>query len=319
MEGRDLVGELPKIVCIVGPTASGKSALAVDLAVRFSGEIVSADSMQIYRGMDIGTAKPDAEEMKKVPHHMIDIADIGDEYSVARFAKDAAKAVDGIINRGALPIVVGGTGLYIDALVRGSGFAAGKRDPKLVTELEKIFDESPEKLHKMLEEIDPKSAMKIGINDKKRLIRAIEVYRETGVTISEHNKKTKDMRRYDACIIGICPKERSELYSRINGRVDRMMRDGLEKEVKELYNSGLLKGTAAQAIGYKEMLKYISGDMTLEQAVEDIKLKSRRYAKRQLTWFRKNTDIFWIEYGKEDTIDRISLISSEYLNKCGII
>lgn len=292
----------PIVVC--GPTASGKTALAICLAEKFEGEIVSSDSMQLYKGMDIGTAKPTKEEQSKAVHHMIDVAEPGEVYSAARYAQEATVIVDDIISRGKTPIICGGTGLYINALISGSDFAKSGEDDGTRAALEKeLSEKGPEEMLKKLASVDPESAEKLHINDRKRIVRALEVYLVTGKTITEHNRISKLVKpRYDAVFIGITPKDRQVLYERINKRVDIMLEIGLEKEVSSLFESGNLCGTAAQAIGYKEMLDYLQGNVSLDEAAELIKRKSRNYAKRQLTWFKNDQRVNWIDYDISENI-----------------
>jgi len=289
-----------RIIVVCGPTASGKTALAIALAQKLNGEIVSADSMQIYRGMDIGTAKPTADEQRQVVHHMIDVAEPQEVYSAARYAEEASKVVDCLLAQGKTPIVCGGTGLYINALISGGDFASFG-DGEIRERLKEVLAEKGEEhIHFLLAQVDPESAQKLHVNDTKRVIRALEVYYATGKTISEHNRLSKlKPPRYEAIIIGICPREREVLYERINRRVDDMLSMGLETEVRHLYSCGKLEGTAAQAIGYKEMLGYISGKSSLCECAELIKQKSRNYAKRQLSWFRADKRVNWIYYDKD--------------------
>ncbi len=287
----------PKLVVITGPTASGKTALGVALAQRLGGEVVSADSMQIYCGMDIGTAKPTPEEMQGVPHHMIDIADPAENYSVSRYAAEAAACVDDILARGKLPIVVGGTGLYIDSLIAGRTFADGTADTALRQELNERYDEiGGEGLLGELRKVDPERAQKLHAADKKRIVRAMEVYILTGKTITQHDAETRARPpRYDAARIALDFTERADLYARIDRRVDAMVEAGLFDEVRALLASGVPGDcTAMQAIGYKEIAAALRGECSREDAVETVKRESCRYAKRQLTWFRRNPAIHWI-------------------------
>lgn len=303
----------PIVVC--GPTASGKTSLAIALAERYSGEIVSADSMQIYRYMNIGTAKPTQEEQSKAIHHMINVADPGEIYSAARYTQEAASVVDDIIRRNKIPIICGGTGLYINALISGINFAKNGEDDGTRERLEKEFSElGGEIMLEKLVAIDPESAEKLHTNDRKRIIRALEVFEVTGKTISEHNRLSKLIHpRYDAVFIGITPKARQVLYDRINKRVDIMLELGLEDEVRALYEQGLLCGTASQAIGYKEMLDYLNGNCSLEDASELIKRKSRNYAKRQLTWFRNDSRVNWIEYDVSENLEDLCQKATSFI------
>lgn len=291
-----------KIICVVGPTASGKTALAIKLAKALSGEVISGDSMQIYKGMDIGTAKPTEEEKAGVPHHMLSIADPSESYSVARYVSEASAIADGIISRGKVPIVAGGTGLYIDSLVSGREFAPLEEDMGLRKELFELYErEGAGAVHKILRELDPVRASQIHENNVKRVIRAIEVCKLTGGTITDHDEETKNIpTRYDAAYAGIHYPDREELYQRINLRVDMMIKAGLLDEVRALLDSGVPRdSTAMQAIGYKELSAYFAGEEDLASAVEKIKGASRRYAKRQMTWFKRNENVRWISPASE--------------------
>lgn len=277
-----------KILVIGGPTASGKSSLGIELALSKNGEIVSADSMQIYRRMDIGTAKVTKEEQSAVPHHMIDVAEPDENYSVARYVEQASACCDDILSRGRLPVVVGGTGLYIDSLLSGRDFSC-EADASLREELGAYYDSvGGERMLAELARFDPDRAAILKANDKKRIVRAFEVYRGTGETITEHDRKTKLLPpRYEYDFIFLNP-ERSILYERIERRVDSMFEKGLVEEVRSLLSSGVpVNATSMQAIGYKETVEYINGAITLDEAVSSIKQGSRRYAKRQVTWFKK--------------------------------
>ena len=277
-----------KILVIGGPTASGKSSLGIELALSKNGEIVSADSMQIYRRMDIGTAKVTKEEQSAVPHHMIDVAEPEENYSVARYVEQASACCDDILSRGKLPVVVGGTGLYIDSLLSGRDFSC-EADAALREELGTYYDSvGGERMLAELARFDPDRAAILKANDKKRIVRAFEVYRGTGETITEHDRKTKLLPpRYEYDFIFLNP-ERSILYERIERRVDSMFEKGLVEEVRSLLSSGVpVSATSMQAIGYKETVEYINGAISLDEAVSSIKQGSRRYAKRQVTWFKK--------------------------------
>lgn len=297
---------MERLIVVAGPTASGKTALAIELARALGGEVVSADSMQIYRQMDIGTAKPTAEEQALARHHMIDVAEPGEEYSVSRYAREATACVEDILGRGRMPIVCGGTGLYIEALVRGHGFSEGGQRTALRAELEQLWQRDPAPLLEELARVDPESAGRIHPNDKKRVLRALEVYRATGETISAHNARTRSLPpRFDALWLGLAPQPRQVLYDRIDQRVTAMLEQGLVQEVHRLWGCGLLEGTAGQAIGYKELLGYLKGEMTLEQAADLVRQKSRNYAKRQLTWFRHVEQIHWLPYGTKEEFANI--------------
>lgn len=287
-----------KILVVTGPTATGKTALSVELAKKLGGEIVSADSMQIYRGMDIGTAKVTKAEMQNIPHHMIDIADPSEDYSVSRYVEEADAAVRGILSRGRLPIVAGGTNLYIDSLIAGLDFAEKAEGAALRESLNKQYDDiGGEAMLEHLRGFDPERAAKLHPADKRRIVRAVEIYILTGETITRHDEETKKRpKRYDAVKIALTFADRAELYDRINARVDKMVSDGLFDEVKGLLDSGLSPAcTSMQAIGYKEPAAYFRGEMSKDEAIELIKLSSRRYAKRQLTWLRRDTTVLWHE------------------------
>ena len=285
-----------KILVITGPTATGKTRLSVELAKKLNGEVVSADSMQIYRGMDIGTAKVTKAEMQGVPHHMIDIADPSEDYSVSRYVEEADAAVRDILSRGKLPIVAGGTNLYIDSLIAGLDFADRAEDVALREGLNKQYDDiGGEAMLEHLRGFDPERAAKLHPADKRRIVRAIEIYTLTGETITRHDEETKKRpKRYDAVKIALTFADRAVLYDRINTRVDKMVAAGLFDEVKGLLDRGLSpESTAMQAIGYKEPAAYFRGEMSKDEATELIKLSSRRYAKRQLTWLRRDETVRW--------------------------
>ena len=288
------------IVCLTGPTASGKTALAVELAKDLNGEVVSCDSMQVYRRMDIGTAKPSPEEMQGIPHHMIDVAEPDEDFSVSRYCAMAAPIVDDIVARGKTAIIAGGTGLYMDSLIRGNDFApfpsTGVRE-RLEAETNEIG--LPAMLAR-LREIDPDTADRVF--DRKRILRALEVYLETGETITEHNRKTRLIPpKYTPLWLGLDFADRGELYRRIDKRVDIMLEMGLMEEIRSLLDSGIPeKCTAMQAIGYKEFVNALEGKETVQQAAEEVKKASRHYAKRQLTWFRRNPAVRWLVRSGDD-------------------
>ena len=286
-----------EMLCIVGPTATGKTRLSVALAQRLGAEIVSCDSMQLYRGMDVGTAKPTAQEMGGVPHHMIDCLDPREEFSVSRYVELADRCVQDILARGKPVIVVGGTGLYVDSLVAGREFApfpqTGRREA-LTARAEK---EGIEPLMEQLRAVDPEAAESIHPSNQKRVIRALEVYLETGKTITQHNRETRSRPpKYRPVWIGLDYVNRSALYARIDARVDEMFAQGLVDEVRRLLEGGVPeRATSMQAIGYKELTAFLRGEGTEDAAREQIKLASRRYAKRQRTWFRRNPAVHWID------------------------
>ena len=296
-----------QIICIAGPTASGKTDFAVTLAKELNGEVVSCDSMQIYRRMDIGTAKPTKEEMQGIPHHMIDVAEPEEDFSVSRYCEMASPIIDDIVARGKTAIIAGGTGLYMDSLIRGNAFApypsTGRRQ-----ELEERADrEGIEVLMQWLQQIDPETAARLHLSDRKRIIRALEIYLETGDTMTAHNLKTQAIPpRYTPLWFGLDFEERSQLYERIDRRVGIMLQLGLMDEIRQLLNSGIsAKCTAMQAIGYKEFVSALAGHGTIEEAADLVRQSSRRYAKRQLTWFRRNTAMHWLIRGQNSGIDEI--------------
>ncbi len=282
------------IICIVGPTASGKTALAVELAKELNGEVVSCDSMQVYRRMDIGTAKPTLEERQGIPHHMLDVADPREDFSVSRYCEMAAPIVDDIVARGKTAIIAGGTGLYVDSLIKGNDFA-----PFPATGVRQRLEEKAVQvgMAAMLEElrsVDPDSADRL--SDLRRIIRALEVYYETGETITAHNLRTQAIPpRYKPLWLGLDFADRAELYRRINLRVDIMLEMGLVEEIQNLLASGIPdKCTAMQAIGYKEFVAALEGRGTISEAADQVRQSSRHYAKRQLTWFRRNKEMHWL-------------------------
>lgn len=298
----------PKVIVICGPTASGKTALSIELAKQINGEIVSADSMQIYSDMDIGTAKPSLEEMDGIKHYLIGEVSPTTRYSVANYKKDALKAIDEIIKKGKMPIVVGGTGLYVDSLVLGIEYDDIEVDLKYREELENIANEKGlEFLYEKAKEIDPKAMEKISNNDKKRIFRVLEIYNATGKTKTEQEIESRQKENpYDYYVFAI-DMERSKLYERINKRVDIMLNMGLVDEVKEVTKKYSDLPTAIQGLGYKEVIDYLNGVYSYDEMVEKIKLETRHYAKRQLTWFRKNKQIVWIN-GLDDVQNNINII-----------
>lgn len=309
---------MDKIICIAGPTASGKTALSIALAKELGGEIVSCDSMQVYKRMDIGTAKPTLAERDGIPHHMLDVAEPWEDFSVSQYCKMATPIVDDILGRGKTAIVVGGTGLYMDALIRGNDFApypsTGRRK-----ELEALADsEGIEAVLCKLREVDPESAARLHPSDRKRIIRAMEVYLETGETITAHNEKTKAIPdRYAPIWFALEDENRQDLYDRIDRRVDIMLEQGLLAEIESLLAAGIPeKCTAMQAIGYKEFLAARNGDISVEEAAEEVKKASRHYAKRQLTWFRRNGRIHWLRRASGEGTAEILSRARQFLREC---
>ena len=294
------------IICIAGPTASGKTALAVELAKELNGEVISCDSMQIYRGMDIGTAKPSREEMQGIPHHMLDICDPTEDFSVSRYCELASPILEDILARGKTAIIAGGTGLYMDSLMKGNDFApipaTGHRE-RLEAQAEK---EGIEPLLEALRAIDPEAAERSQGN-LRRIVRALEVYYETGETITAHNRRTQAIPpRYTPLWLGLDFTERAQLYRRIDLRVEIMLEMGLMEEIKNLLSSGIPeKATAMQAIGYKEFVDAMAGRSSIEAAVAQVQQSSRRYAKRQLTWFRRNEKMHWLVRDTGETNEEI--------------
>ena len=304
------------IICVVGPTASGKTALAVELAKELHGEVVSCDSMQIYKRMDIGTAKPSPEEMQGIPHHMIDICEPTEDFSVSRYTEMATPIVDDILARGKTVIIAGGTGLYVDSLIKGNDFApipaTGHRE-----RLEKqIENEGIEPLLAQLRAIDPEAAERSQGNPR-RIIRALEVYLETGETITSHNIRTQAIPpRYQPLWIGLDFTERKDLYDRIDKRVEIMLEMGLMKEITELLSSGIPeRATAMQAIGYKEFVDALAGRCSIADAVAQVQQSSRRYAKRQLTWFRRNEQMHWLMRTPQTSAEEILASARQFLRE----
>ena len=305
------------IICIAGPTASGKTALAVELAKELNGEVVSCDSMQIYRRMDIGTAKPTAEEMQGIVHHMLDVAEPDEDFSVSRYCCLASKIVDDIIARGKTAIIAGGTGLYMDSLIKGNDFApfpsTGMRE-----KLEAQADaEGMEAMLSLLNSIDPEAAARLHLKDRKRIIRALEVYYETGETITQHNRKTQEIPpKYQPLWLGLDFEDRADLYSRIDKRGDLMLEAGLVEEIQALLASGIpAKCTAMQAIGYKEFVDALDGKISIEEAADQVRQSSRRYAKRQLTWFRRNEKMHWLIRKPDDDFAKILESARQIINE----
>ena len=294
-----------KVLAIVGPTASGKTALSIALAKRLNGEVVSFDSMQIYRGMDIGTAKPDVTERSGVPHHMFDVVSPNESFSCADYAQMARRVIADIHARGALPILVGGTGLYLESVLFTRSFESTPFDPAIRERLSAL---SPDVLWEQLCRVDPISAAQIHKNNVRRVIRALEIYEATGKTKAEQDAASRAEERYDSVLCGLDFVDRSVLSERIDRRVDRMVEAGLLEEVRAV--APLLSETARQAIGYKELLAYLDGSSTLTQAVETIKLRSRQYAKRQRTWFAHLSNVHWYyRDGNESSADFLKIVN----------
>ena len=301
------------LICIAGPTASGKTALSIALAKELDGEIVSCDSMQVYRRMDVGTAKPTLEERAGIPHHMLDVAEPEEDFSVSRYCAMADPIVEDILSRGKTAIIVGGTGLYMDSLIRGNDFApfpaTGVREALEARPIAEIFAE--------LSEIDPEAAARLHLSDKKRIIRAMEVFLETGITITEHNRRTQAIPpKYQPVWFALEDKNRADLYARIDARVTQMLQDGLVEEIQTLLASGIpAKATAMQAIGYKEFVAALQGHITIEEAADQVRQSSRHYAKRQLTWFRRNKDIHWLVREPGMTTEEILQMARQVLHE----
>ena len=305
------------VAAVIGPTASGKSDLAVEICRRFGGEVVSADSMQIYKGMDIATAKPTEEEKKNIPHHMMDFLDNASDYSVALYQQAASECIADIHLRGLLPVVCGGTGLYVDTLLNNVKLSEDSYDGELRSSLlKRAEDEGADKLLEEVRVFDPEYAEKLHPNNVKRIVRALEVYKTTGTTMTEQIKLSKQTSPYDVCFIGLDAEDRQFLYDRIDRRVDIMLERGLESEARE-YLASANGSTSAQAIGYKELQPYIEGEISLDEAVENLKRATRRYAKRQLTWFRRNERINWLYIDKyqkrEDMLEEAFSIVEKFL------
>ena len=286
----------PKVIVICGPTASGKTALSIELAKKINGEIISCDSMQIYKYMDIGTAKPTLEEQKEVKHHLIDFVEPNQRYSVAEYKKDTEKSIEEILSKGKTPIIVGGTGLYVDSLIYGIEYPEIELDEEYRKQLEKEIEEKGlESLYNKAKEIDSKAMEKISPNDKKRIMRVVEIYKATGKTKTEQEIESRTHEvKYDYKVFAI-KMDREKLYERINKRVDLMVKKGLIEEVQNILKKYDKFPTAMQGLGYKEVVEYLDGKTTKEEMIDKIKMQTRRYAKRQITWFKKNKQTVWIE------------------------
>ena len=296
-----------KLITVVGPTASGKTRLGVELAKRYGGEVISADSMQIYKGMQIATAKPTVEEMQGIPHHLMDFLEPNQTYSVAMFVDDAKKCIEDISSRGKIPVIVGGTGLYVDSLLNNISFHESQRDTGLSEKLRELYyTEGVDYLLDMLRKFDGESAERLETEkNPKRIIRAIEFYKTTGITITEQNKNSKNEESpYSAIKLGLNFEDRQKLYDRINKRVDLMVETGLILEAKRVFNSEL-SFTSVKAIGYKELFPYLKGELPLEECIEKLKQETRRYAKRQITWFKRDKEINWLYPDKADSLEQL--------------
>ena len=304
---------MDRVIVIVGPTASGKTALAVELAKRIDGEVISCDSMQIYRDMSIGTAKPSVEEMDGVPHYLIDFVSPDVRYSVADFKRDAEEKIRFVLDRGKVPILCGGTGLYVDSLVYGIDYPEIEFDQGYRDELMAVADSEDglERLYEMAMKIDPDAVLKISRNDKKRITRVLELYRATGKTKTELERESrKNGVKYDYRIFAI-DMDREKLYDRINKRVDLMIEQGLVDEVRDIVKKYDKFPTAMQGLGYKEVVEYFDKKLTMDEMIQKIKQETRRYAKRQLTWFRKNKSIVWID-GLDDREKNLEIIINDF-------
>lgn len=316
----DGTGKKQPLIAVVGPTASGKTALAVELALRFGGEVVSADSMQVYKRMDIATAKPDEAEKKGVPHHLIDLIEPdGAAFSVAQYARRAHAAIADIAARGRVPILAGGTGLYIDAVIDNIDFSNIRSDEAVRAELRALADaHGNDYMLGLLREADPELAASLHPNNLGRILRALEVYRVTGVPMSEHQRRSRQMpARYDVCMIGLNFTDRAMLYDRVNRRVDRMMERGLLDEARAIGSA--CRGTALQAIGYKELLPHLDGGAPLESCIDRLKQSTRRYAKRQLSWFRRDERIVWLMVDQSGSLQELTEKAVCVVHKSGIL
>ena len=300
----------PKVIVICGPTASGKTSLSIELAKKINGEIISSDSMQIYKDMDIGTAKPSKEEMQGIKHYLLDFVEPSQRYSVADFKKDAEKAIEEILSKGKVPIIVGGTGLYVDSLIYGIEYQNIQFDEQYRAELEKrVEQEGLEKLYDEAKKIDPQAMEKISSNDQKRILRVLEIYKATGKNKTEQEAESrKNGVKYDYKVFAI-NMDREKLYERINKRVDIMIEQGLIQEVKELLQKYDEFPTAMQGLGYKEVVQYLQRTISKEEMINKVKMETRRYAKRQITWFKKNKQTIWIgPHDLQRILDEIHII-----------
>ncbi len=304
--------EKPKIIVICGPTASGKTKLSIELAKEIDGEVICCDSMQIYKDMNIGTAKVTEEEMQGIKHHLVNFVSPEQRYSVANYKKDATNAIQDVLARNKVPIIVGGTGLYVDSLIYNIDYAEIETDLKYRNKLEKIADEEGlEKLYEMAKRIDEKAVLAISPNDKKRIIRILEIYHSTGKTKTEQEiESRKNEVPYNYLVFAI-NMDKEKLHERINKRVDLMIEAGLIKEVEGLLKKYKQFPTAMQGLGYKEVVEYINGNISKQDMIEKIKNDTRKYAKRQLTWFRKNKQTIWIN-GLDEIQNNLKIILEEY-------
>ena len=309
------------LVILTGPTSVGKTSLSIHLAHEIGGEIISADSMQVYRGMDIGTAKITEEEMEGIPHHLVDILDPDQPFNVVEFQRLAREAMEQINSKGKIPILVGGTGFYIQALLYDIDFSEHEDGSGYRRELTKLAEEKGKQyIHSMLEEVDPEYAASVHYHNLKRVIRALEYYRETGEKLSRHNKEQQDRTSPYNYAYLVLNQDRKILYDRINRRVDQMMEQGLLQEVRGLYERGLTPDLISmQGLGYKEFFEYFHGNVSLEEVVDRIKLETRRFAKRQLTWFRREKDVIWIDKGDYPGEKEILAAILEHLRQKGIV
>ena len=302
----------PKVIVICGPTASGKTGLSIELAKKMDGEIISSDSMQIYQDMNIGTAKPTIEEMEGIKHYLLDFVPPNQKYSVAQFKKDAVQAIETILQKGKVPIIVGGTGLYIDALTKNIEYPEIETDMNYRHELElEMKKEGLTKLYERAKQIDEQAMQTISQNDQKRIMRVLEIYHQTGKTKTQLEKESRMKPIPYHYLVFAIQMDRAILYERINIRVDKMIKDGLIEEVENLLKKYQEFPTAMQGLGYKEVATYLKGECTKEEMIEKLKMETRRYAKRQLTWFRKDKEIQWID-GLKDRDEDIEFIIKQY-------
>ncbi len=306
-----------KAIVVVGPTASGKTALGVHICRKYNGEVISCDSMQIYKEMSVSTAKPTKDEMRGVKHHLIDFLPVSETYSVSDYCNDASRVFDDIVSRGKLPVFVGGTGLYIDSFISNTQFLNDATSSKVRLELQnELAEKGIDYLYNQLKEIDPEAADKIHLNNTKRVLRAMEVYRTTGVTITEQARLSHQIESdIEPLFIGITYNNRDILYDRINRRVDLMVEKGLVEEAKRLYSTNY-STTAVASIGCKEIKPYLDGEKSLDECIDKLKINTRHYAKRQLTWFRRNEKINWVYpdlCDEKEMYSQIDKLISEYL------